>query len=108
MARKDIDLFSQNWEILDLEGALESCAPITICAGHEDLATIYSSEDATVNISRDQAIKAARLFCNAADLAATLEMLVDAVSADPDFRQQCFGQIEQAQRVLSRAYGASA
>ena len=106
--RPNVDLFNEKWEILALEETLERCSSITICAGDEDLATIYSSDEATVSISRDQAIKAARLFCNAPDLAACLESLVDAVSADPDFRQQCFAQLDQATRVLSRAYGASA
>ena len=98
-------IFDSELRILDAE----TDGPFIIATGdNSDLAEIFHRDTATVSISRDEALKAARLFCNATDLAMCLEALVDAVCSDSDFRQQCCGQLEQAQKVLSRAYGASA
>jgi hypothetical protein len=86
----------------------DDCSPLLISTpDHSDLAEIYTSEGATVSTSRDEAIRAARLMTAAPDLAATLELLVDSISSDREFSQQCVSQLEAAKRVLTRAYGVA-
>src|SRR5271154_2580230 len=73
------------------------CKPLTICEGREngdDIANLYSSDDATVSTTREQAIGKARLLaaaynafdsaakklgCNAVDLA---ESMADGLICD--------------------------
>jgi hypothetical protein len=58
------------WEFLE---AFTSDRPITIGevnAPHNDIANVYSADDATVSITREQAIANARLIAAAPDLLA--------------------------------------
>ena len=49
--------------------------PLTICDTYDnDVAEIYSREDATVSTTREQAIAIARLFAAAPDLVAALKL----------------------------------
>jgi hypothetical protein len=49
--------------------ALHNCRPLTICSpGKDDLAEVFSDEDSTVAIPREQAIANARLIAAAPDL----------------------------------------
>jgi hypothetical protein len=85
------------------------CAPLLIATGsNDDLAEVFSEENSTANISAADARRAALLMANSFELAMCLEALVDVAHSDKDFLQQCHGQVEQAQRVLAKAYGASA
>lgn len=97
-------VFETPWRLIDSD----TSKPLVIITGDDtDLAEVFSCENSTVAISPDDARKAALLMANSVELAICLEALVDAVYADSDFRQQCFGQLEQAQRVLARAYGVA-
>lgn len=98
-------IFESRWEFIDAADAKETSGPLTICAGLEDLACVFSADDSTVNISRDEAIKAARLMASAVDLASAVEQLIDILLTDRDFARGYHQQLEQASRVLSRAYG---
>jgi hypothetical protein len=67
------------WAFLE-EGRTEEdgnrCRPLTICGpNHDDLANVYSSDDATVSIPRSEAIANARLFAAAPDMLQTLRDL---------------------------------
>ncbi len=57
------------WRFLeadDHDGEGNSCRPLTICSpSHDDLANVYSSDDSTVSISREEAIANARLIAAA-------------------------------------------
>lgn len=97
----DINLFAVPWAVLEYDEAPDACDSIVICAENEDLATVYSSNEATVHISRKDAIRAAYLMAAAPDLSNALEALVDAILEDRDPRVF----IERAQRVLDRAAG---
>ena len=97
--RQDINLFAVPWTVLEYDTDPDACDSLVICAEQEDLATVYSSNEATVNISRKDAIRAAHLMAAAPDLSDALEALVDALLDDRDPRVF----IERAQRVLDRA-----
>jgi hypothetical protein len=70
------------WRFLE-EGDTESehnrCRPLTVCGpGDDDLANVYSRDDATVTISREESIANARLIAAAPDLLESCKAL-DAV-----------------------------
>lgn len=98
----DINLFAVPWTVLEYDEAPDACDSIVICAEKEDLATVYSSNEATVNISRKDAIRAAHLMAAAPDLLSALKALVDPLLDD---RAPSKVVIERAQRVLDRAAG---
>jgi hypothetical protein len=103
---KSASIFDAPWGLYIPE---DDCDPLLITTpDNSDLAEIYTSEGATVSTSRDEAIRAARLMTAAPDLAATLELLVDSISSDREFSQQCVSQLEAAKRVLGRAYNGVA
>ena len=97
-------IFSTEWSVIDTSLS----GPLVIATGqNDDLATVYSDADSTVNISRYEAIRAAKLMATAPELAACLEQLIDIVVTDRDFARGYAPQIEAAEKVLSRAYGAT-
>ena len=66
------------WEFLEADdpnGEYNACRPLTISGGGDDLANIYSADDATVDITRDAAIANARLIAAAPDLLAALKLV---------------------------------
>lgn len=59
--------------------------PLTICGpDHDDLASVYSSADATVNVSRAEAIANARLIAACPEIAKALAGLVEIFCVRPD------------------------
>lgn len=57
------------WRYLEDHDGDAAGRPLTVCdAANNDLAEVYSREDATVDISREQAIANARLIAAAPDL----------------------------------------
>lgn len=70
------------WEFLeasDTEGNGNAGKPLTICevvGDHNDIANVYSSDNATVSITRAEAIANARLIAAAPDLLQALRVLV--------------------------------
>jgi hypothetical protein len=101
------DIFAAEWRLLEAgetEEEWNACHPLTICAGLEDLATVYSEEDSTVNISRQDAIRAAYLFAAAPDLEAALDALVTSLSqSDADTRRQFASALSAGELALRRA-----
>jgi hypothetical protein len=101
-------IFNQSWRLLE-EGETEAewnrCRPLTICAGNEDLASVYSDEDATVSISRFEAVRAATMMTAAPDMAAALEAMVDTLSCDHELRHQYALLISAGESALRKAYG---
>lgn len=88
----------------------DSGAPITVCdASDNDLANVYSVEDATVNISREAAIANARLIAAApdlADLARNVAAFDDALlkSADLNVIRAALHEFrEQARAAIAKA-----
>lgn len=56
------------WEFLEADdpnGEFNACRPLTISGGGDDLAHVFSADDATVDISRDEAIANAHLIARA-------------------------------------------
>lgn len=76
-----------NWEFLEAgctEDEGNRGRPLTICGGtNEDLANVYSCDDSTVTISRDEAIANARLIAAAPDLLAACIRARDAIITNP-------------------------
>jgi hypothetical protein len=57
-----------------------SCRPLTICGlADDDLANVYSSDDSTVSISREEAVANARLIAAAPDLLEALKAYMHAM-----------------------------
>lgn len=60
------------WRFLEVEdhaSAENSCRPLTICGpSDDDLASVYSSDDSTVSISREEAVANARLIAAAPEM----------------------------------------
>lgn len=68
--------------------ALHNCRPLTICSpGKDDLAEVFSDEDSTVAIPREQAIANARLIAAAPALAAALLALLPEVDSEIEQRK---------------------
>lgn len=94
--------------------ALHNCRPLTICSpGKDDLAEVFSDEDSTVAIPREQAIANARLIAASPDLLAALQEAVIAMSAATEHlpvnelpRIACNTAIANARAALSRATGS--
>lgn len=62
------------WRYLEDHDGDAAGQPLTVCdASNNDLANIYSREDATVDISRQAAIANARLIASAPDLLAVVQ-----------------------------------
>jgi len=54
------------------------CQPLTICGGNtDDLANIYSADDADVSIPREEAVANARLIAAAPDLLAAAKITAE-------------------------------
>jgi len=85
-----------------------SCRPITICGpADDDLANVYSSDDSTVSISREETVANARLIAAAPNL---LEAAKDALSGWRYIRSQHgdlsgvgWDRVEDALRAAIRA-----
>jgi hypothetical protein len=103
------DIFASQWRFLEAgetEAEYNACRPLTICAGLEDLASIYSEDDSTVAIKRVDAVRAAHMMAAAPDLAAALEAIVDSLQASGSetIRQHAW-LISAGEAALRRAYG---
>ena len=62
----------------DTESVGNAGGPLTICGpANDDLANVYSSDDSTVSIPREQAIANAHLISAAPEMLAALESMVD-------------------------------
>lgn len=86
--------------------------PLTICGpNHDDLASVYSSADATVNVSRAEAIANARLIASAPNLLECLKAFVVGEVAymtinnlgDPEQQHN----VKWARSIIARAEGRS-
>lgn len=94
------------WEFLE-DGRTEdegnAARPLTICSpARDDLAEIYSRDDATVSVSRGEAIANARLIAAAPELLACLLELLDIEGPQPGTA----GWAVIARAVIDKATGA--
>jgi hypothetical protein len=79
-----------------------ACEPLTICGPKaDDLANVYSNDDATVSIARAQAVANARLIAAAPDL---LEALLNVMAMESLWGRT--GTIpDQARAAIAKATG---
>ena len=102
------NIFNTGWRLLEdgeTEAEWNAGRPLTICVGNEDLASVYSADDSTVDIPRGQAVLAAKMMAAAPELAAALEAMVDTLLADRELREQFPMLISCGENALRRAYG---
>lgn len=101
------------WEFLEadyIDEVYDNCLPFTIGGGpnHDDLAIIYSCEDANVSVSRDEAIANAHLIAASPEL---YEALVYLVSESDDEMDEDYNPhakpLAQARAALKSARGES-
>lgn len=72
------------WRYLEDHDGDAACSPLTVCdSDSNDLASIYSRDDATVDIPREQAIANARLIAAAPELLARLVEIRKCMDFDP-------------------------
>jgi len=97
--------------------------PLTIASDDDDLAEVFSSDDATVKTSREQAIANARLIAHAPDLlfiVRRLERAIDmhlgrsawtqtqhlkGIAYSVQVREELYAAHDEARRLLTKATG---
>ena len=90
----------------DTEAVGNACRPLTICDQHNnDLANIYSSDDTTTSVARDEAIAYAHLFAAAPKLLWALEALVEAAGSPDGVNLDIW--LDTARGALTAAKGES-
>ena len=103
------------WEFLEAGRTEEegnACRPLTICGGNnDDLANVYSRDDATVAISREEAIANARLIAAAPELLAVLQRLEAHCRVETGFKGEAHAAEgrdirKQVQAAITKATGA--
>jgi hypothetical protein len=83
-----------------------ACEPLTICCPKaDDLANVYSNDDATVNITRAEAVANAHLISAAPELLEALIALRRAELEDMDSDKDIFALREQAEAAIRKATG---
>lgn len=95
------------WRFLedgDTESEHNRCRPLTVCGpGDDDLANVYSRDDATVTISREEAIANARLIAAAPDLLEAAKILVGLESDDKGRTFPTKEQVALARAAVTKA-----
>jgi hypothetical protein len=104
------------WKFLE-QGSTEvdgnACRPLTICsASNEDIANIYSCDDSTVSVSREEAIANAFLMSAASDLLEALICLEEAFCSlhdnmSKEERHDARLKLIAARAAIAKATGAA-